>query len=135
MVGRSDSGGFYLYGNVPTEAVDFAAHHALERLRLGEHQLAIHPNCGTSLLTSALFASAVAFSALMGIGQSRWRERLSRLPLAILGTTMALIVAQPVGLAAQKHVTTLGDPGTMEIVSIQRLRGGANALHRLITRD
>ena len=134
MVGRSDSRGFYLYGNVPTDALDTAVHQALDRLRSGEHQLAIHPNCGTNLLTSGLFAGAVAFFSLMGIGQSRWRDRLGRLPIAILGTTMALIVAQPVGMAAQKHVTTDGDPGSMEILSIRRLRSGANALHRVITK-
>jgi len=133
MVGRSDSRGFYLYGNVPTDALDSAAHHALERLRQGEHQLAIHPNCGTNLLTSGLFAGAVAFFSLMGIGQSRWRDRLSRLPMAIFGTTMALIVAQPVGTAAQKYITTQGDPGGMEITSIRRMRGGTTALHRVLT--
>lgn len=134
MVGRSDSRGFYIYGNIPTEALDAAVHQALARLRSGEHQLAIHPNCGTNLLTSGLFAGAVAFFSLMGIGQSRWRDRLSRLPLAILGTTLALIVAQPVGLAAQRHVTTQGDPGAMEISSVRRLRSGPNGLHRVITR-
>jgi hypothetical protein len=134
MVGRSDSKGFYLYGNVPTEALDSAVHHALDRLRQGEHQLALHPNCGTNLLTSGLFAGAVAFFSLMGPGQNRLRDRLSRLPLAIFGTTMALIVAQPVGMAAQRYVTTQGDPGGLEIVGIRRMRGGANALHRVITR-
>ncbi|MGA9191174.1 MAG: DUF6391 domain-containing protein [Anaerolineales bacterium] len=133
MVGRSDSRGFYLYGNVPTEALESAVHHALDRLRRGEHQLAIHPNCGTNLLTSALFAGTVAFFSLMGIGQSRWRDRLSRLPIAILGTTMALIVAQPVGTAAQKYLTTQGDPGSMEISRIRRIRSGPTGLHRVLT--
>ncbi|MER3469342.1 MAG: hypothetical protein C4314_05250, partial [Thermoflexus sp.] len=33
MAGRSTPSGFYLYGNVPMEAVVAAAHEALERLR------------------------------------------------------------------------------------------------------
>jgi hypothetical protein len=135
MVGRSDSHGFYLYGNIPTEAVGTAAHQALERLRSGEHRLAIHPNCGTNLLTSGLFAAAVAFFALLGVGQSRWRDRLSRLPMAIFATTLALILAQPVGMTAQKYVTTQSDPGDMEIVRVERLRLGHPALHRVHTRS
>jgi hypothetical protein len=134
MVGRSDSRGFYLYGNVPTDSLESAAFDALDRLRSGEHQLAIHPNCGTNLLTSGLFAGAVAFFALLGTSQSRWRDRLSRLPLAIFGTTMALIVSQPVGAAAQRYITTMGDPGAMEIVGIHRIRRGRNGLHRVLTK-
>ena len=31
LVGRSDTAGFYLFGNVPTELVDEAVHEALSR--------------------------------------------------------------------------------------------------------
>jgi hypothetical protein len=134
VAGRSDSRGFYIYGHIPTEVLDSAVHQALDRLRQGEYQLAIHPNCGTNLLTSGLFAGAVAFFALLGTNQTRWRDRLGRLPLAIFGATMALIVSQPVGTAAQRYLTTQGDPGTMEIVQIQRLRRGSAPLHRVRTR-
>jgi hypothetical protein len=46
---------------------------------------------------------------------------------------MALIVAQPVGTAAQKYLTTQGDPGSMEISRIRRIRSGPTGLHRVLT--
>ena len=57
IVGRSDAGGFWIYGNVPTESVRDCATRALSRMRKGEHQLAIHPNCGTNLVTVAVLES------------------------------------------------------------------------------
>ncbi len=133
MAGRSDGGGFFLYGRLPTEAIEAASHQALERLRSGEHQLALHPNCGTNLLTSGLMAATVAFFALLGLGQTRWRDRLERLPLAIFATTLALVAAQPVGFAAQRYITTQGDPGSLQITRVHQLRGGSVPLHRVST--
>ena len=134
LVGRSDAAGFYLLGNVPTLSVDEAVHEALARLRAGEYALAIHPQCGTNLLTSALLASAGSFLALAGGRQQTWRDRLDRLPMAIVTAVLGLIVAQPLGTAIQRKVTTSGDIGTLDVVSVRRLRAGHAALHRVLTR-
>ena len=134
MAGRSDSHGFYLYGDLTSEEISTAAVEALNRLRQGDRYLAIHPNCGTNLITAGMLAGSAAFLSLVGIGQSDWRERLNRLPLAIIGTTVALIVAQPLGMAAQRRLTTSGDPGNLEIVSVRRIRGARPSLHRVLTR-
>jgi len=134
LVGRSDAAGFYLFGNVPTELVDEAVHEALSRLRAGEHRLAIHPQCGTNLLTSALLAGAGSFLALAGGRQQTWRDRLDRLPLAVLTAVLGLIVAQPLGTAIQRNVTTLGDLGTLDVVGVRRLHAGRVVLHRVLTR-
>lgn len=135
LIGRADSNGFYLYGNVPTETVDRAAHEALSKLQAGQHQLAIHPNCGTSLLTAALMASLSAFFSILGVRrEDRWRDRLARLPLAIFMTTVALVAAQPLGLYAQRFLTTQGDPAGLQITDIERISEGNQTIHRVRTR-
>lgn len=134
LIGRADSHGFYLYGNVPTQRVDQAAHEALAKLQAGQHDLAIHPNCGTNLLTAALMASASAFFSILGVRkEDRWRDRLARLPIAIFLTTAALIAAQPVGLYAQRYLTTQGDPAGLEIVEVARVSNGKQTIHRVRT--
>ncbi len=61
-------------------------------------------------------------------------QRLARLPRLISLMTAALILAQPLGLAIQRDVTTSGDPGGLQIVSIKRRRIGALTFHRVETR-
>ncbi|MGA9531233.1 MAG: DUF6391 domain-containing protein [Anaerolineales bacterium] len=134
LIGRADSRGFFLYGNVPTDVVDRAAHDALSKLQAGQHQLAVHPNCGTSLLTAALMASASAFFSILGVRrEDRWRDRLARLPMAIFLTTMALVAAQPIGLYAQRFLTTQGDPAGLKIVDVERISEGNQTIHRVRT--
>ncbi len=134
LIGRADSEGFYLFGEVSTQAVEEAAQEALRRLRAGEHELAIHPNCGTNFLTAGLLAAGASFLSL-GMGRDqRFRARLERLPTAVLLTTLALLVAQPLGAAAQQHLTTLGDPGDLEIVEVRRYHRGGRTVHRVLTR-
>ena len=133
MAGRSDRHGFTLYGDVPTEVLADACEWALQRLRAGERGLAIHPYCGTNFVTAGVLSSVVAALALLGAGRG-WRARLARLPRLISLMTAALILAQPLGLAIQRDVTTSGDPGGLQIVSIKRRRIGALTFHRVETR-
>lgn len=121
MAGRSTPSGFYLYGNVPMEAVVAAAHEALERLRRGERHWAIHPGCGTNYVASGTTAGLAAFLTL---GLFPHRRRREVLPLVILAAVFALIAAQPLGPWLQDRVTTLADPGDMEIVGVRALPGG-----------
>ena len=62
IVGRSTLNGYYLYGNLTTEAVIEAAQEAHSRLRAGEYHLAIHPNCGTNLVTAGSLAGLATFA-------------------------------------------------------------------------
>ena len=119
LAGRSTMTGFYLYGNVPTADVEAAAQEALHRLRGGEHGLAIHPNCGTGLVTAGLLTGVAALAGTKGM-RDTFKDRLSRLPSVILLSTFALVVAQPLGLILQQYFTTSGDPGDTEIVDVQR---------------
>jgi hypothetical protein len=135
FVGRSDVGGFWLYGNVPTDSVVATVDEALSRLRNGEHELAIHPNCGTNYVTAGLLGGTTSYLTLAGSKDESWGSRLERLPLVITLTTIALIVAQPLGRAAQRHITTQGDPQNLRIKHIERVQDGATTLHRVLTQD
>ncbi|GAB4431431.1 MAG: hypothetical protein Kow00106_25600 [Anaerolineae bacterium] len=119
MAGRSTSSGFYLYGNVSTPEVEAAVNEALQRMQAGEHGLAIHPNCGTGLVTAGVLTSLATLLGTSGMRNSL-TEKLSRLPTIILLSTLSLILAQPLGLALQQHFTTLGDMGDMEVININR---------------
>jgi hypothetical protein len=119
MAGRSTMMGFYLYGNLTAEQIELAAHEALQRMRQGEHGLAIHPNCGTGLVTAGVMTSFAALTGTAGMKPS-FLDRLSRLPTIILLSTLSLILSQPLGLALQQHFTTLGDPGDMVIDGVTR---------------
>jgi hypothetical protein len=117
MAGRSDSGGFYLLGDVPTEAVEQAVSDALRRMRSGEHQLAIHPNCGTNLVTAAFMTGIAAMAGLTGAERA---SRIGRLPLVMALVMIAGLVSRPLGLMLQKHFTTDGDPGDLRISKVTR---------------
>ena len=134
VVGRSDNRGFFLYGDIPTEKVEEAVGEALGRMQKGEHQLAIHPNCGTNLVTAAGLSAAAVFAALIG-SERQERGKLERLPLVMVGIMGALVMAQPLGMRLQKNVTTLGDPADMEIVSIGKRKRGRMTVHRVETRS
>lgn len=138
MAGRSDADGFYLLGDAPVEAVEMAARDALRRMRAGEHDLAIHPNCGTNLVTTGFLATSAAMLSFAG---SSRRDSWNRMPWAMALVMATLIIGQPLGMALQRYFTTDGDPGDMEIVrierSVKRLSpfGGLSVVHRVTTRS
>jgi hypothetical protein len=133
FIGRSDAGGFYMMGDVPTEAIRQAAMEALDRLLAGEVQLAVHPNCGTSFVTAGALAGGAAYLTLLGGRDRRWNDRLARLPLVILAATLALIAAQPLGLALQRRLTTESDLAGLRILGVRRLSKGRAVVHRVLT--
>ncbi len=115
LSGRSDDAGFVILGSVPTDRLERAAHDALRRMRGGEHNLAVHPNCGTNLVTTGLLTSLAAMAGLTGATR---RDSFNRLPLVMVLVMGTLLYSQPLGLSLQKHFTTEGDPGDLEILSI-----------------
>lgn len=131
LIGRSDRKGFYLYGEVPLEAVGQAVFSAARHLRAGEARLAIHPNCGTNLLTAATLTTLAAALALGGAHGTR--QRVERLPLAVLASLAALLLARPAGQLAQRHLTTQPVIGDLQVLSIERLARPGPAVHRVRT--
>jgi hypothetical protein len=131
MAGHSDPDGFWLLGDLNTEDVQLAVDEALVRLRAGERGLAIHPNCGTNLVTSGL-AAGMAGAVAFGTARDD-RQRLDRLPLAILFSIGALLLARPLGTRIQQRVTTSGDPGDLHVTEIRRGQRGKLTSHRITT--
>src|SRR5262245_49956230 len=70
--GHSGHRGFHLniYGNISEEAITNAVEEAYRRMKNGESHLAVHPNCGTVLLTTATLATLAAQLAF-GMEQRR----------------------------------------------------------------
>jgi hypothetical protein len=133
LFGHSDIGGFWIIGDVPPEMLHASVQEAITRLRAGERQLAIHPNCGTNFATAGALAGLAGAAAMLGSGK-RLPDKLIRLPLAITLATIALLFSQPLGLSLQARVTTSGDPGTLEVTSITHRKQGRVNIHRIQTR-
>lgn len=133
MAGYSNTSGFWIIGEIPTEAVETAAQEALVRMRNGEHSLAVHPNCGTNFVTSGALAGLAGALAMFGAGP-RIKDKFERLSLAALFATLALILAQPLGNQLQAQITTSGQPGELEIVRIEPAKRGKLILHKVVTR-
>ncbi len=133
LAGYSDFNGFWLVGDLTMEQVKDGVFEALRRLRAGEAQLAVHPNCGTNFATAG---SLSGFAGVLGMWRagSRKRDKLERIPLVISLATLALIFAQPLGLAVQRHLTTSGVPEGLEVVEIIPTRRGRVNAFRVLTR-
>ncbi len=131
IAGHSDAGGFWLFGDLNQEEISVAVDEALRRLRAGQRHLAIHPNCGTNLVTSGILAGTAGAVAMTGANSSR--DRLGRLPFAAFFATLALLLSRPLGTRLQQRLTTSGDPGNLEILSIEPRPRGSLMVHRVST--
>jgi hypothetical protein len=135
VAGYSTHEGFFLVGNPSTVEVAAAANDALNRMRRGEDGLAIHPNCGTNLVTTAVLTTLAAAA-----GMSSKRSGGDRLSLTFTLVVLALVIGQPLGLLLQKHFTTSGQPGELEIAHIDKNEvtlpgGGKLTIHNITTRN
>lgn len=133
MAGHSDPGGFWVMGDFSIEEVREAVDEALTRMRNGEHDLAVHRNCGTNYVTTGMLAGLVAGASMLGAG-SRVRDKLERLPLAMILATLALIAGQPLGSKIQQNITTSGEPGDLEVVEITASKRSGMKAYRVTTR-
>ncbi len=133
LAGHSDPGGFWLIGDVSIEEVQEAVEDALARLRAGERTLAIHQNCGTNFVTAGVMAGLAAGVAMFGAG-NRWRDKVERLPLAMVLATLAMILGFPVGMFLQERLTTSAQPGDLRVVEIFCNQRGGFKAYRVVTR-
>ncbi len=117
--GRSTPLGFFVYGQVDTPPLEAAAQEALNRLQAGQAELAIHPNCGTNLVTTGALAGLAAFTT-GAIGRRRKVSLWDQIPAAILAATGALLAGRPLGALLQARVTTLADVRDLRIGPITR---------------
>lgn len=132
MAGYSDLNGFWLMGDLSADHVTLAVNEALHRMKNGEPELAVHPGCGTNYVTAGAFAALAAFFSFLGA--RNWRDRLTRLPLAMAFVTGAIIFSQPVGMRLQAEITTNGQVGDLEVVSVKKVSDAPVVVHRIETR-
>jgi hypothetical protein len=118
LIGRADTTGFNIYGDVRTKELVSAANEALERLQRGESKLAVHPRCGTNLVVAGLLT---ALAALLALGR---RPSIRKAPEVILATTFAAFVAQPLGLTLQERITTSPDASGARITGVRQSQMG-----------
>ena len=116
MGGHSNPTGFFVLADVPEEDLRSAIDQALDRLRAGERNLAIHPGCGTNYSTSILLAATFAWFVLRG-GRTNL-GRLFRLPFAFAFGLIGLAIAQPLGPLVQQRITTDADPGNLHVTGV-----------------
>ncbi|MBM4431441.1 MAG: hypothetical protein FJ026_14020 [Chloroflexi bacterium] len=129
LVGRSDWGGFTLYGPVDTEKLAEAVTLAHQRLLTGETELAVHPRCGTNLATGVVLASIASYAVL----NVKRRSGLQKALQLFLGIGAALSLAQPLGIKLQEHLTTSTQVAGLHVVQVTRQQRGTVVMHRVET--
>lgn len=125
MAGRANSRGFFIYGDLHTEALRQAVREAIQRMTAGESYLAIHPNCGTNLVTTAIFSATATMLAIAG----KRRHLLDRIPTGLLGALAGVFLGQMVGLNLQERITTCAELDVVKVVQISRREIGRRVLH------
>ncbi len=116
--GRASTDGFYLFGDLPDETtVTHAAKEAIRRMGGGERGLAVHPRCGTNLVTAGVLSGALAMFGVLASGKrSPWYVQL---PNAILGALAGGLLAVRVGPWMQANVTTSPEVRTAKVRGIR----------------
>lgn len=110
--GISFAAGFFVFGDVPTEAILPAAEEALLLLRTTQPELAIHERCGTNLAVAGML------TGLSAMAVAKLRRPYSTVNNVILASTAALVVARPLGLTVQRFVTTQTPNESMRIEKV-----------------
>ena len=113
--GISFAAGFFVFGDVPTDAVRPMAEQALARLRGVEPEMAIHERCGTNLAVSGMLTG---FSAMT---IARLRKPYNSFNNVVLATTAALVLSRPLGLLVQRYITTRTPGSEMKISGVKRM--------------
>jgi hypothetical protein len=112
--GFSTDDGFFVQGVRSISEVESAAREAMRRLQNGEKRLAIHRNCGTTIVAANLLA-AVLFLVTLGLGYL-YLDTGVDLYLMILGSVvLAFALRVPLSLILQRFVTTDADLTNAEV--------------------
>jgi len=128
LAGWSAPGGFYICGAVTSPQLQAAISEALARFARGERYLAVHPRCGTNLITAGILVGLTSFLSMLPGDQ---HARRTRLPLVLLLSTAALLLAQPLGLAVQQYVTTEANVESITGIEIDSYHIGQTPVHRV----
>jgi hypothetical protein len=116
LAGVSSALGFFVFGDLPTEAILPAAQEALTLLRTTQPELAIHERCGTNLAVSGML------TGLSAMAVARMRRPFNNANNVILASTAALILARPLGLEVQRYLTTKTPNASMVIEKVTPMK-------------
>lgn len=115
LAGISFAAGFFVFGELPTEALLPTAEEALKLLRTTSPEMAIHERCGTNLAVTGILTGLAAMTV------AKMRRPYNSVNNVILASTAALILARPLGLTVQRYVTTQTPNNSMVITGVRAL--------------
>lgn len=115
LSGISFAAGFFVFGDLPTDAIRPAAEEALARLRGGEPEMAIHERCGTNLAVAGML------TGLSAMVVARLRKPYNSFNNIVLATTAAIVVSRPLGLLVQRYITTRTPGEEMKITGVKKM--------------
>ncbi len=113
LAGISFAAGFFVFGDIPTEAILPAAEEALNLLRTTQPELAVHERCGTNLAVAGMLTGLSAMTV------AKMRRPFNTANNVILASTAALILARPLGLTIQRYFTTQTPDASMTITGVK----------------
>lgn len=104
--GFAEPDGFFIQGAVNPQLVLSAAKEGLKRLQAGESKLAIHPRCGTMVVSGVLISIITFFAMLIGMSNINNITFFTVLFAMFIAIMAARALAQPIGLLLQRMLTT-----------------------------
>lgn len=116
--GFSTDEGFFVQGVRSLGEADSAAREALRRLRTGEKKLAIHRNCGTTIVATNLLAGFFFLGALVFGVYLGWDIYL----LMLGGIVLSLLLRVPLSFFLQRFVTTNANLSNAEVGGAEPVR-------------
>jgi hypothetical protein len=120
--GFSTDDGFFVQGVRSLAEVESAAREAIRRLQNGERGLAVHRNCGTTIVAANLLA-AIFFLVALGLGFLYLGG--SYIYLLIVGSVvLAFVLRIPLSLLLQRFVTTDADLKNAEVGWVEPAQPG-----------
>ncbi|MCE7984577.1 MAG: hypothetical protein DYG89_25675 [Caldilinea sp. CFX5] len=125
LTGYSDPLGFTILGELDEQSIRRGVGDALMRLQAGEHSLALHPNCGTNLVTNAVLVALVAT-----ITGSK-RQALERFVTTLIAVLPVVLFAKTIGLYLQGYTTTT-EVADRWVAAIQPISIGGLRAHRVL---
>jgi hypothetical protein len=127
LSGISFAAGFFVFGEVPTEAILPTAQEALNLLRTTQPELAVHERCGTNLAVAGML------TGLSAMAVAKLRRPYSTANNVILASTAALILARPLGLTVQRYITTQTPNPSMRILKVTPMNVFGSPAHFVST--
>ena len=129
LAGISFAAGFFVFGDLPAEAILAAAGAALELLRTTAPELAIHERCGTNLAVTGIVTGLTAMTV------AKLRRPYNAASNVILATMAALILSRPLGLTVQRYATTQTPNASMTITGVKEFNFFGTPAHFVSTEN